>query len=192
MCPKYGLAAALLTRMSSLPWVSLMWPNTASICAISPMWQAKASAEPPSALMASATVWQSSILRLDTITWAPCSASSLAISSPMPRLAPVTRAIFPFRSNNFVLILSLPKNSAAGGRDAGFRRQDTGDGTVPALHPVSCILYRCFKRLRGRSAWPFAPAVPPPGPRRRLFCWRRCRPGRAWRHPGRWPPGGKN
>nr|GFA56656.1 hypothetical protein [Tanacetum cinerariifolium] len=65
--------------------------------------KAIAVALPPSATIASATCWQPSILRLETMTWAPCCASSLAIASPIPRLAPETKAILPSRSNNCVL-----------------------------------------------------------------------------------------
>src|SRR5471032_1323884 len=72
-----------------------------------PTWQGLASALPPACLISRATNSQSSSLRLDTITWAPCSASSLAISSPIPRLAPVTSAIFPLRSNKLVVTISL-------------------------------------------------------------------------------------
>ncbi|MCY1459881.1 hypothetical protein D9M71_773940 [compost metagenome] len=95
-----GLVAALLTRMSRRPNCSLMPAKTWLICSISPMWQAMAVALPPAAMMASATCWQPSSLRLETITWAPCWASSLAMASPMPRLAPETKAILPSRSNN--------------------------------------------------------------------------------------------
>ena len=57
------------------------------------MWRASASAEPPAATIASTTVRQSSTLRLETITCAPCAAvkqqpDEMAADSPIPRLAP--------------------------------------------------------------------------------------------------------
>jgi hypothetical protein len=36
------------------------------------------------------------------MTWAPAAASASAVAAPMPRLAPVTRAIWPWR--NFSVI----------------------------------------------------------------------------------------
>src|SRR5271165_94830 len=99
MGPKWGLAAALLTRMSRRPHFDWISANAPSIWSMSPIWQASASAEPPPATMASATAWQAPALRLETMTWAPRDARSSAIAWPMPRLAPVTSAIFPVMSN---------------------------------------------------------------------------------------------
>src|SRR2546428_2313451 len=50
-------------------------------------------------LIRSASSSRSTCLRLDRTTWAPCSASASAMALPMPRLAPVTRATRPSRSN---------------------------------------------------------------------------------------------
>src|SRR5260370_27989407 len=50
-------------------------------------------------LIRSASSSRSACLRLDRTTRAPCSASALAMALPMPRLAPVTRATRPSRSN---------------------------------------------------------------------------------------------
>src|SRR5688572_10420399 len=58
--------------------------------------------------MDAATCSQASCLRLDTITCAPCAASSRAMPSPMPRLAPVTRAILPDRSNGLLVFMASP------------------------------------------------------------------------------------
>src|SRR5699024_495275 len=66
---------------------------------ISPTWQTKAEALPPAVWISSATRPQPSALRLEQMTWAPWAASSLAVASPMPRLAPDTSAILPLRSN---------------------------------------------------------------------------------------------
>src|SRR5690606_5646142 len=109
-----GLVAALLTRMSRRPNCSRICAKTLPICSISPIWQAMAVALPPSAVMASATAWQPSILRLETITWAPCCASSLAMASPMPRLAPETKAILPSRSNSWVLDIVITPGLESG------------------------------------------------------------------------------
>src|ERR1700730_9391502 len=49
--------------------------------------------------MLCASASRSACLRLDRTTGAPCSASALAMALPIPRLAPVTRAIRPSRSN---------------------------------------------------------------------------------------------
>src|SRR5512143_3366004 len=76
---------------------------------MSPMWQATAVALPPAALIAAATASQPSCLRLETITCAPYSAYAFAIASPMPRLAPVTTATLPDRSNEIVICVSLPR-----------------------------------------------------------------------------------
>src|SRR5512143_971102 len=76
---------------------------------MSPMWQATAVALPPAALIAAATASQPSCLRLETITCAPYSAYAFAIASPMPRLAPVTNATLPVRSNETVICLSFPR-----------------------------------------------------------------------------------
>src|SRR5579864_3566371 len=106
MWPKYGFVAALLTRMSRRPCRARMSWKILRMSSTRPTWHGCASALPPASLISRATDSQSSSLRLDTITWAPCPASSLAISSPIPRLAPVTRAIFPFRSNKLVVKIS--------------------------------------------------------------------------------------
>src|SRR6266852_4187941 len=50
-------------------------------------------------LMRSASSSRSTCLRLDRTTCAPCSARAFAIALPMPRLAPVTSATRPSRSN---------------------------------------------------------------------------------------------
>src|SRR5579864_3906121 len=106
MWPKYGFVAALLTRMSRRPCRARICSKILRMSSTRPTWHGCASALPPASLISRATDSQSSSLRLDTITWAPCSASSLAISSPIPRLAPVTRAIFPFRSNKSVVTIT--------------------------------------------------------------------------------------
>src|SRR5450631_1594222 len=51
------------------------------------------------ALMRAASSSRSACLRLERTTWAPCSTSAVAMALPIPRLAPVTRATRPDRSN---------------------------------------------------------------------------------------------
>src|ERR1700687_3476101 len=52
-----------------------------------------------SALIRAASSSRSACLRLERTTWAPCSASAVAIALPIPRLAPVINATRPVRSN---------------------------------------------------------------------------------------------
>src|SRR5258706_5839078 len=56
--------------------------------------------------MAVATTSHASCLRLDTMTCAPCRASKRAVASPMPRLAPLTSAVLPVKSNNASIFAS--------------------------------------------------------------------------------------
>src|SRR5260370_19942905 len=65
-----------------------------------PAWAAMPTARSGNlVLMRAASSSRSACLRLDRTTVAPCSASASAIALPMPRLAPVTRATRPSRSN---------------------------------------------------------------------------------------------
>src|SRR5580658_5933795 len=64
-------------------------------------------AEPPAASISSTTAWQSARRRLETMVCAPCAASSLAMAAPMPRLAPLTTAILPVRSNRLDAAMSV-------------------------------------------------------------------------------------
>src|SRR4029078_917729 len=58
-------------------------------------------------LMAAATWFHASALRLETTTRAPCSARRSAIALPMPFVEPVTSATFPARSNRVIGLLYL-------------------------------------------------------------------------------------
>jgi hypothetical protein len=58
------------------------------------------------------------ILRLTTTTSAPYAAKVSAMDRPMPRLAPVTRAILSFKLNDIILSSLLNK------RIVGFFRMD--------------------------------------------------------------------
>ena len=82
---------------------------------MSPMWQTIARASPPASVIRCATAAQASALRLETTTFAPRSANALAIASPIPRLAPVTTATLPFRSNMSVIRFA-PSALQAGAR----------------------------------------------------------------------------
>src|SRR5215472_15271760 len=57
-------------------------------------------ASPPLARMPAATCSHISALRLDTTTFAPCSATRSTIARPMPLLEPVTTATLPVISNS--------------------------------------------------------------------------------------------
>src|ERR1700733_9157810 len=57
---------------------------------------------PRALLMPAATRSQASALRLETTTFAPCSASRWTIASPMPLVEPVTSATFPLKSNKSI------------------------------------------------------------------------------------------
>jgi hypothetical protein len=92
--PKYGLVAALFTRMSMLPNRSMQCSTAASACSGSPALAATTSMSPP---ISSAAARRSSILREEMRTDAPASAYALAIALPMPREAPVTSATLPAR-----------------------------------------------------------------------------------------------
>ena len=90
--PKYGLVAALLTRMSRPPKRSMVAATQASAASMSPAWAAWTATSPciPAAAASSA-----SCLREDSITRAPDAAISAAIARPIPFDAPVTSATFP-------------------------------------------------------------------------------------------------
>ena len=82
---------------------------------MSPMWHAIARASPPASDDPLRHCGTGSALRLETTTFAPCSANALAIASPMPRLAPVTTATRPYRSNMSVIRFA-PSALQAGAR----------------------------------------------------------------------------
>src|SRR5579875_1596892 len=105
--PKYGLSAALHTRMSMPPQRAIVPSTKARNWSLCTMSQGITAAAPPRAAIASATSAQAGALRLDTTTFAPCSANRSAMARPMPREAPVTTAIFPVRSNSVSGIRTL-------------------------------------------------------------------------------------
>jgi len=79
----------------------------ASICLISPMWQAMESALPPFALIFSSTVFNASIFLLARTQCAPFSASVRAMASPIPRLAPVIKATLSCNEKFTIIICSF-------------------------------------------------------------------------------------
>src|SRR5579871_4010537 len=66
-----------------------------------------ATAAPCFLLIVSATRSHASAFRLETTTFAPCSASRRTMASPMPRVDPVTKATFPVRSNRLIASLAM-------------------------------------------------------------------------------------
>ena len=57
-------------------------------------------ASPPVSRMSVATASHASGLRLETTTFAPCSAMRSAMARPIPLVEPVTMATLPVRSNS--------------------------------------------------------------------------------------------
>ena len=73
--------------------------NAFSTAASSVISNCNDEADPPIEVILATARLRFSSLRPLTITLAPALVSALAISSPNPRLPPVTRAIFPFNQN---------------------------------------------------------------------------------------------
>ncbi len=96
---------ALLTRMSSPPYVSIACRTIDSAWAKSATSAPLVTASPPSARISATTASAgdssfspaSETPKSLTTTFAPCRASSSACARPMPRPAPVTIAIRPAR-----------------------------------------------------------------------------------------------
>ena len=95
---RQGLITALLTRMSRPPWVRCRCSPMAAMSSIFPIWQARPSALRPCSRNEDATRSHSSGLRLLMTTCAPASASTRAVTSPMPIVDPVISATLPVRS----------------------------------------------------------------------------------------------
>ena len=93
--PKYGLVAALLTRMSRAPNRSTVAATHLRACSGSPALATCQATGPSSPASVSAAPARASAFLDDSITAAPASARRRAMASPMPRLAPVTRAVRP-------------------------------------------------------------------------------------------------
>src|SRR5258706_7600624 len=107
MVPKYGLTAALQTKMSMRPHRSLVRETNASTSALREILQGMTVASPPSPRIALATSSHGSGLRLETTTLAPRRAIHSAIERPMPRLDPVITATLPSRRNGSFIGVSL-------------------------------------------------------------------------------------
>jgi hypothetical protein len=100
------VTAALLTRMSGAPSRAVVSSTSRVRSSGLDRSAAIATAVPPARLI-SATVWSivpgkaagaPSVVRAATATAAPAAPNRRAISAPIPRLAPVTRATFPSRT----------------------------------------------------------------------------------------------
>ena len=99
--PKYGFVAALFTRMSSDPNLAIVSLTTRSASLLEPTCATTAATFSWSLKVARASLRFSSFLE-EMTTLAPLSWSACAIARPIPLLAPVINATFPFR---FVLII---------------------------------------------------------------------------------------
>src|SRR3954470_12588369 len=93
------------------------------------------------ALISLATESQTSCLREETTTLAPCSAIRSAMARPMPRVDPVMTATFPLMSNKVMRFLPMVRLnskllSPCPGRGAAFFMPLRRAGTVP--HTALC------------------------------------------------------
>src|SRR5690606_10190068 len=120
---------ALLTRMEIAPNSLPMASTSASTAAASVTSSLRP--WPPSAARRSPIAAAPESEVAVPITVAPCAASSSAIAAPMPRLAPVTRAISP--CNTFVIANSLLPVRQGGFEIGGGTERARVDGLVDAL-----------------------------------------------------------
>ena len=130
------------------------------------MWHAWALARPPSCSISATTRAQESRLRLVTTTCAPASARRRAMASPMPLLAPVTRATRPSSRNSCTLLalMSVPHEDGralrqeclhAFGKVIGARRGAVVGQVVPfgrGAGGSSGVGLRMPRRSTGRAA----------------------------------------
>src|SRR5216110_185666 len=88
---------ALLTRTSTAPSRCLTWDAIAATCSALVTSQGTPRLRTPRPRTSAATASRSDGVRATTATSAPARASARATHRPMPRLAPVTRAVLPAR-----------------------------------------------------------------------------------------------
>ena len=103
MGPKYGLVPALFTRTWRPPKRATVSATQATASSGRPTWeatQATRSSGAPAATRPAAASARSSAVRLVIMTLAPASTNLEATASPMPRLPPVTSAVFPLSSSS--------------------------------------------------------------------------------------------
>ena len=103
---KYFVTPALLTTTSSRPKASLAWVNMRLISFRSPMSAGNTRLSRPICFMAIAVSSAVDASISDTATFAPSSASCKEIARPIPRPAPVTKAIL---SSSCITYLSNPR-----------------------------------------------------------------------------------
>ena len=82
------------------------------------MSQGIATASPPASRISAVTRSQSSAVRLEIVTLAPCAARAWAMARPMPFVAPVTTATFPVRSNKFRMMAPVGRLPLLGPEDS--------------------------------------------------------------------------
>src|SRR5215475_15172862 len=75
----------------------------------------------PAAVTSSAVSASPSALRATRATSAPACASATAIARPIPREAPVTKAVLPVRSNRLTIVPFIRRPTASGGPMFGKR-----------------------------------------------------------------------
>ena len=90
-----SITPALLTRMSSRPWLATVCATAASAAARSVTSASITDALAPPAPSSSASALSRSPRRATSVTAAPSAASRRAVASPMPLDAPVTIATVP-------------------------------------------------------------------------------------------------
>ena len=103
MGPKYGLVPALFTSTWRPPKRATVSATQALASSGRPTWeaiQATRSSGAPAATRPAAASARSSALRLVIMTLAPASTNLEAVARPMPRLPPVTSAVFPLSSSS--------------------------------------------------------------------------------------------
>src|SRR6202012_1694719 len=104
--PEYGFDAALQTSTSIRPKARLLSSTRFCRFSFDEMLAATATAVPFPylSLISLATASQTSALREEITTLAPCSAMRSATARPMPRVEPVMTATFPFMSTRLILL----------------------------------------------------------------------------------------
>src|SRR5258706_1441953 len=121
-----GATPALLTRTSMRPWAATIAPTTSVMRAASRTSQRWCSPRQPLALHSALSASRYSGRTSVTTVMAPSPASVVAISRPMPRPAPVTRATLPWRSMSIGILLDPC------GRCASERGAERREGRGPA------------------------------------------------------------
>src|SRR4051794_29990375 len=113
---------------------------------------ATAAALPNLSLISLATWSQTSCLREEITTLAPCSAIRSAMALPMPRVEPVMTATLPFMSNKLISLSQMLVSQlyVISGRCEASNRESRDQGPVLRTVPASSQLRRGRHYLRPR------------------------------------------